>query len=129
MTAMLIGSGVDTVADLVALLPPAVADTVDRDTLLENDFASALRLLATIRNEGWHRFVRRYTIDWAGLLPWARCEFRATDSVLVRIEIAASLAGRSDSQALLLYGARVLDDANYAALLDALRIARVGVAA
>jgi hypothetical protein len=127
MSMMLIDSGVDTVADLVGLLPTAVADTVDYDTLLEADFASSLRMLATIKNEGWYQFVRTYRVDWDGLLSWARREFRTTDSVLVRAEIAASLAGHSDSQALLLYGARALDDPNYEALIDALRIARQGV--
>jgi len=128
MTTALINPNVDTIADLLTLLPQSVADTVDRETLRENDFASALRMLASIKSEGWHRFVRTYRIDWDGLLAWARREFRTTDSVLVRIEIAASLAGHRDSQALLMYGARALDDDNYAALMDALRIAREGVA-
>lgn len=127
MSMMLIDSGVDTVRDLVGVLPLAVAEVVDHDTLLEADFASSLRLLATIKNEGWYPFVRTYTINWVGLLAWARSEFRTTDSVRVRVEIAASLAGYDHSQALLLYGARALDDANYGALMDALRIARNGV--
>lgn len=127
MTALLIDSGVDTVRDLLGLLPPAVAEVVDHDTLLELDFAAPLRMLATIRNEGWYPFVRTYRIDWAGLLAWVRKDFRTTDSVRVRVEIAASLAGFADSQALLLYGARALDESNYSALMDALRIARQGV--
>lgn len=127
MSVMLIDSGVDTIRDLLGLLPPAIAEVVDHDTLLEADFAASLRMLATIKNEGWWPFVRTYRVDWTGLLAWARAEFRSTDSVLVRVEIAASLAGEKGSQALLLYGARALDDGNYSALMDALRIAREGV--
>lgn len=127
MTTTLINSNVNSVADLLGLLPPAVAEVVDHGTLQEADFASALRLLATIRNEGWHPFVRTYTVNWTGLLQWARGEFRTTDSVLVRCEIAASLAGYEHSRALMLYGARALDGDNFSALMDALRIARQGV--
>lgn len=127
MTAMVIDSGVGTVADLLALLPPSVAATVDHDTLREADFASALRMLATIQNPGWHQFIRMYTVDWAGLLPWARTNFSVTNSVRVRVEIAASLAGNTDAQASLRYGARALDETNYAAFMDALVIARRGV--
>lgn len=127
MTAIMIDSAVDTVADLVALLPPRVAAVVDRDTLLEADFASSLRMLATIKNPGWHRHVHIYRVDWFEMLAWARTNLNATSSVRVRIEIAASLAGYADSRASLMYGARALDEANYAALMDALRIARQGV--
>lgn len=128
MSALLIDSGVDTIRDLVGLLPPSVANVVDHDTLTEPDFASSLRLLATIRNEGWYPFVRTYSVNWTGLLQWARGEFRTTDSVLVRCEIAASLAGYEHSRALMLYGARALDGDNFSTLMDALRIARNGVA-
>lgn len=127
MTMMLITAGVASVSDLLDVLPLSVRDTIDHDTLLEADFASALRLLATIRNDGWHQFVRTYTVDWAGLLAWVRQEFLTTESVRVRVEIAASLAGHENSQALLLYGARALDGDNFEALIDALRIARQGV--
>lgn len=129
MTAMLIDSDIYSVRALLALLPAPVAEVVDYDTLREADFASSLRMLATIRNPGWHPFVRTYSVNWTGLLQWARGEFRTTDSVLVRCEIAASLAGYEHSRALLLYGARALDGDNYAALMDALRIAREGVRA
>jgi hypothetical protein len=127
MNALLIDSGVDTIADLLGLLPPVIAAAIDHDTLLEADFASSLRMLATIKNPGWHRHVRTYRIDWAPLLMWARTEFITTNSVRVRVEIAASLGGYSDSQALLMYGARALDETNYTALMDAMRIARQGV--
>ena len=81
MTALLIDSGVDTVAALVGLLPPVIAATVDHDTLTEADFASSLRMLATIKNPGWHRHVRTYRIDWSALLMWARTEFITTNTL------------------------------------------------
>lgn len=127
MTALLIDSGVDTVADLLGLLPPNVAAAVDHDTLAEPDFAASLRMLATIKNPAWQRYVRRYSVDWFELLSWARTNLNRASSVRVRIELAASLGGYADARASLMYGARALDETNYAALMDALRIARQGV--
>lgn len=127
MSTLLTDSGVEMIADLLALLPPNVAAVVDRDTLAEPDFAASLRMLATIKNPAWQPYVRRYTVDWFELLSWARTNLNTANSVRVRIEIAASLGGYQDARASLMHGARALDEANYAALMDALRIARQGV--
>lgn len=127
MSALLIDSGVDTAADLIGLLPARVAHVIDHETLAEPDFAASLRMLATIKNPAWHRYVRAYRIEWFELLAWARTNLDAAGSVRVRIEIAASLAGYRDARASLMHGARALDEGNFAALMDALRIARQGV--
>ena len=124
---MLIDSGVDSVEDLLGLLPSRVAKRFDRDEMSFPGTAAALRVLATIRDERWQDHVTD-VICWADLLEWAREEYRSTDSVRVRVEIAASLAGHPDAQAVLLYAARALDSDNFAAVMDALRIAQQGVA-
>lgn len=128
-SAMTIDSGVDTPRDLAVLLPADMRARIGEELLEESPTAAALRVLATIKNPGWHQHIRTYTIDWDGLLGWARTEFKSTDDVRVRVEIAASLAGHPGSQAVMLYAARALDEANFEAVMDALRIARVGVSA
>ena len=127
MTTVLIDSGVDSLEDLLGLLPFSVAKRLDRDELTYPGTAAALRVLATIRDERWQEHVTD-VICWADLLEWARDTYRSTDSVRVRVEIAASLAGHPDAQAVLLYAARALDSDNFAAVMDALRIAQQGVA-
>lgn len=129
MTAMLIDSGVDSVEDLLGILPRAVAERFDREELSFPGTAAALRVLATIRDERWQEYVESCMIRWADLLDWVRAEYRTTDSVRVRVEIAASLAGYGDAQVVLLYAARALDALNFAAVMDGLRIASQGVAA
>lgn len=126
MTTMLIDSGVDSVEDLLGILPFAVAKRFDREELSFPGTAAALRVLATIRDERWQEHITDL-ICWADLLEWARETYRSTDSVRVRVEIAASLAGHPAAQVVLLYAARALDADNFAAVMDALRIASQGV--
>jgi hypothetical protein len=128
MTTMLIDSGVDSVEDLAALLPAAVAKRFDWSEMAVPGTAAALRVLVTIRDEQWQDHVGGCFIDWEQMLRWVRAEYSTTDSVRVRVEVAASLAGFRDSQVVLLYAARALDASNFAAVMDALRIASQGVA-
>lgn len=118
---------VDTAAELSAMLPDVVRTVVDPELLQEAPTAAALRVLATIRDDRWQPFVHPFAINWPALLDWARGTYRRHDSVLVRLEIAASLAGYPGAQVSLWYAARALDDSNYLGMLDALRIARDGV--
>lgn len=127
MTAMAIDSGIGAVTDLAGILPADMRERIGPELLEEAPTAAALRVLATIKHPGWHGFVRTCTIDWDGLLAWTRGEHRTMDSIRVRVEIAASLAGNPGSQAILLYAARALDEANFLAVLDAMRIAYSGV--
>lgn len=115
------------VEDLARLLPGEVADTVADEMLAEPHTAAALRVLASVRDERWRRYVYPSRIDWPDLLRWGRTRLEPGGSVLVRLEVAASLAGYSDARADLLRAARVLDPYNWAALLDALAIAREGL--
>jgi hypothetical protein len=130
VTVLLIDSGIDTRADLTGLLPPAMRSRIEPELLAEAPNASALRVLATIRDPRWHAHVHPARIDWPALLEWARARPDGpANSVRVRLEIAASLAGHPGAHVQLLYAARVLDRANYLAVLDALRIAVEGISA
>lgn len=127
MSALLVDSGVETTRDLLGLLPADLRGRIAPELLTEPPSAAALRVLATLRDQRWLPYVAGARIDWAGLLEWARtC---ASPSVAVRVELAGSLAGSALACPSLLGGACALDGENFAALLDALRIARNGLEA
>jgi hypothetical protein len=119
---------VRTRSELRAILPPEVEAFVDDELLRDAWSAAALRVLATIRNDFWHRYIGRCRIDWAPLLDQARALYDSR-SVLERAELAASLAGRDDARVNLMMAARVLDRANFVAFLDAQRILLEGLSA
>lgn len=134
MTALLIDSGIDSFRDLAGLLPAALRERVEPD-MLGAQSAAVLRVLATIRDERWAQFAHPtraqdgevwVAIDWDGLLAWARGE--SSSSVFLRVEAAASMAGWPGAHVDLLLCVRALDEGNFTALLDALRIAREGLA-
>ena len=128
MNALTIDSGLDTAADLLAILPEAVAQRIDPSMLTAAAMASALRVLATIGDERWHEAVGPVGIDWAPLLKWARTRPGGPcNSYRVRLEIAASLAGHPGAHVQLLYASRVMERSSWLAVLDALRIAVEGV--
>lgn len=134
MTALLIDSGIDFTADLSRLLPESVRTRIEPELLRETPSAAALRVLATIRDERWTEFVYAVRIDWTAMLAWARSPADSlwrgsgpSNSVAVRVELAASLAGAVDARADLLKAAYALDGPNFRAFLDALRIAREGL--
>jgi hypothetical protein len=134
MSPMTIDSGVDTVRDLSRLLPESVRDRIEPELLRETPSAAALRVLATIRDERWTEFVYVVRIDWTAMLAWARSPADSlwrgggpSNSVAVRIELAASLAGAADARPDLLKATYALDGPNFRAFLDALRIAREGL--
>jgi hypothetical protein len=89
--------------------------------------AAALRLLATVRDERVFEHVGELAINWTTLLAAVRESGAFSTTVRLRVEIAASLAGRPEAQPHLRRTADALDSANWAALLDALRIAREGL--
>jgi len=113
-------------ADLAALLPASVRERIELELLRESPSAAALRVLATIRDERWPEFVYAARIDWAAMLQWARGN-TASNSVAVRVELAASLAGWMHARPELCKAAYALDGDNFRAFLDALRIAREGL--
>jgi hypothetical protein len=127
VSALLIDSGVECVADLRGLLPQDLRERIAPELLAEPPSAAALRVLATLRDQRWVAYVAGARIDWAALLEWARAY--ASPSARVRVELAGSLAGSSLASPSLLAGATALDAGNFEALLDALRIAREGLAA
>lgn len=124
---LVIDSAVTTRAQLRAILPTSVESVVDDELLCDPWSAAALRVLATIRNDFWHAYVGNYQIDWASLLEEARAIDRQVNSVLVRAELAASLAGREEARANLRVAGYALDRSNYVAFLDAQRILLEGL--
>lgn len=133
MSPLLIDSGVDTAADLAALLPGDVRERIDPVLLHGAPTAAALRVLATVRDTRWRHYVYAARIDWTPMLAWVREPYEplddtgASSSVCVRVEAAASLAGAVAARPDLLRAATGLDEGNFRALLDALRIARNGL--
>lgn len=123
MTALLIDSGIDTVADLLMLLPPKARVRVDSTYLAYPPNAAALRVLATISDPFWHKHFSAAGVDWPPLLERARQrEVRTPNSMRVSLEIAASLAGFPGAHVQLLYASRVMSRHSFMAVLDALRI-------
>lgn len=109
---------------LAALLPADVAERIaaGRGEVLRES-AAALRVLLTIKNPAWREFVEPHRIDWDGMLnTWARKQLGAADSVLLRVEAAASLDRWSGAHPDLLYLCRALDRPNFLAVADAMRI-------
>lgn len=126
MTALHIDSGINFTSDLAALLPAELRERIEPELLSESPSAAALRVLATIRDQRWMAHVYAARIDWTALIAWGRGQ-TVSSSVAVRVELAASLAGAVDARPSLLRAAYGLDGENFAALLDALRIAREGL--
>lgn len=128
MTALLIDSGIDTVADLLTLLPPKVRVRVDSTYLAYSPNAAALRVLATISDPFWHKHFSAAGVDWPPLLERARQrKVKISNSERVRLEIAASLAGFPGAHVQLLYASRVMPRHNFLDVLDALRIVVEGL--
>lgn len=129
-TELVVDSGIRTRRDLVGILPAEVTIriTIDDSGLLgEMQSAAALRILATIKDPSWQRFVEPHRIDWDGMLnDWSRRELRESSSVHIRVEAAASLAGWSGARPDLLYVCRALDRENLLAVVDAMRIVAEG---
>lgn len=128
MSPLLIDSGIETCADLAGLLPEDVRGRIEPELLTESPTAASLRVLATIRDPRWRDFVGAARIDWDGLLAWARGSEAPSRSVVVRVEFAASLAGYFRADVQLRAMASALDSENFYAVIDALRIAREGLA-
>lgn len=134
MSPLLIDSGIESAADLAGILPGDVRERITPEMLTDAPACAALRVLATIRNPRWRAYVHGEAhgpenwvrIDWTDLLADARWHQEPTDSVRVRLEIAASLAGHLGANPQLLYAARKLDAENLAAVLDGIRIAAEG---
>lgn len=126
-TSALPALGFTTTAELAALLPAAVRDRIERELLEEPPSASALRVLATVDDPGWHQYVRGARIDWPGMFDWVRDGRAASHHERIRVEVAGSLAGYPGARANLMYAMRVLDSGNHAAVMDALRIMREGL--
>jgi len=116
-----------TVAALEALLPESLQQRIDPELVTEPPSAAALRVLATLRDERWTEHVRTARIDWQAMLAWSRGDTVSRTAAL-RVEIAASLAGVPAARLSLLAAATALDERNFAAVLEALWIARTGLA-
>lgn len=126
------GTKICTVGELAEILPAEVRIVADPRLLADVPTASALRVLATIHNPYWHQFVTEAGVDWAAILKWGRSTLGTqprgmANSVRVRLEIAASLAGHPGAHVVLLYAIRVMDRHSLLAVMDALRIAVEGL--
>lgn len=126
MSNLVVDSGIHTRRDLVGILPADLAPRIDEELLRDSSIAAALRVLATIKDPTWQQYVQPWWIDWAALLNYGR-QMRRSNSRRVRIEVAASLADQESAQVSLLYVAASLDRENFLAVIDALRIARLGL--
>lgn len=122
----LIDDSTTTALALEHLLPEDLRGRVETDLLAEAPSAAALRLLCTLRDQRWAEHVYAARIDWAAMLRWSRGT-TVSNTVAVRVEMAASLGGYWDARPSLLAAATALDGDNFAAFLDALLIAREGL--
>lgn len=126
MSELVVDSGIRTKRDLLGILPPEVAERIDPYELGDKGFAAALRVLATVKDERW-----RAEVFSCGIRFTALAETFGPDggSVGVRVAAAASLYGaQSFHQVDLRRCALTLDDENFLAFVDGLRIAREGLA-
>lgn len=126
MSDLVVDSGIRTRRDLAGILPADVASRIDEELLRDSSTAAALRVLATIKDPTWQQYIEPWWIKWDELLAYARRE-RRSHSRRVRIEVAASLADQTSAQVSLMYVAAALDEENFLAVVDALRIARKGL--
>jgi hypothetical protein len=133
-----VGTQIRAVGELAELLPAEVRIVADPELLSDVPTAAALRVLATIHDPRWHRFVTADGIDWTSMLRWSRSAPRCrsysdrpdgwmSNSQRVLLEIAASLAGHPGAHVVLLYAVRVLSRHHFLAVMDALRIAVEGL--
>lgn len=112
-----------TRADLAAILPSAVAGRAEFEHFGDRTAASALRVLAELPDSDWHDAVHEGHIDFAALVLQRGWDLGRA----LMIRVAASFYGSPFA------GADVRDLADltperFAAVMDALRIAREGLA-
>lgn len=120
---------VESRADLVAILPPHVAALAERELMADAGTAAALRLLALVDDPAWHEHVSSAHIGFMGMLDWSRRPMERPVRERVLVEVAASLYGDYHARPDLGDVVRWLPPDDFAAVLDALRIAREGLAA
>lgn len=120
--------GVDTRADLLALLPDEVRDQITPRMLDSAWTAASLRVLAAVSDTYWCQHVKDGYIDWQPIITWARdrkrCRF---NSPRVALEMAASLGGYPHAHVNLLYATQVMPYHTFIAVMDALRITKQGI--
>lgn len=128
MTATRTDAGVRTFADLVAILPETVAIRVEAFWFWPPQAFAALRVLALIDAEDWHGAVKGHRIDPWAILAWAK-GLLDTSRARVLAEIAVGFFLEEDGVHVPVARSLVQldDDADFAAVLDALRIAREGL--
>lgn len=129
MSALLIDSGVDTHADLLGLLPEDIRPYITERMLDNASTAAALRLLARVHMNEWHKHISHGFINWEPIIVWARNRDgkRLPNEYRVCLEAAASLAEYPHAHVNLAYAVKVTSASTFLALMDALRIAKQGV--
>jgi hypothetical protein len=120
--ALVLDSDIGSDRDLLALLPSEVAARIEPVMLRDPWCAAALRILATVKDPGWRAAIHPVRIDWGALEAFA---VGASQSARIRA-LAACAFGRATELDLTDLAVR-LDEDNFAALLDAFRIAREGL--
>lgn len=122
-----VDSAIRTRRDLLAILPPTVADIVkDGLHLATPDRCAALRLLAAIRNDGWWAAVGPYEIKpWELLAVSAARFYGKRENTLIKL---AAQFLTWDLQVRLPVAMRHLDeDEDFLVFVDALRLSREGL--
>lgn len=116
-----------TKTTFISALPFEVdTDNPNDDFLFEPPTAAALWVLSTLHHGGWATFVESPRIDWSGMLSWARKTFKTTDSVRLRVETAASLAGLEGAAPSLYNLAGHLDETNRTVIYEAMEMMVTG---
>lgn len=117
-------ANVHTRAGLAAILPPVVAERAQFEHLYDRTASSALRVLAALPDVRWHHAVSPIHVDFEALLTQ---NWRDPQSRLL-IRIAAALYGSPCASASAADLADLEVPEYFAAVMDALQIAREGLA-
>lgn len=113
--------------DLISILPLHLADRVTTELLRDSWCAAALRILVTIKDPRWHDAVKAVRIDWDALAALADSGSMSR-SAASRLGAVLALGWRRATHVDLFDLCVGLDADNFPAFMDALRIAREGLA-
>lgn len=120
---------VRTFAELTAILPETVAIRVEAFLFWPPNAYAALRVLALISADEWHSAVRWNEVDPWAILAWAKGLLDTSrDRVLAEIAVGFFLEQDDVRVPVARSLAQLNEDTDFTAVLDALRIAREGLA-
>jgi hypothetical protein len=118
---------VRTRADLAAILPLGTSSLLSLHSMYDPRMVAALRLLAETKSSGWRTAINLGGIDTGLLLSWARSVSPGRDRLLA--EAALAFLDPDVFHLSLVETAQAFcEDDDFDVLVDALRIAREGLA-